>query len=219
MDSKNNEQVIETVTKTKKKKKSKIVITQEEIDRVNISKDGISITKFCENINKARENPTKKIQATHITSWLLEKKLLHLVTNDKGKQRRLPTGSGREIGITPVMKNTVVGRTEVNIYSAEAQQFILDHLLDMFGIDYKSSQGKGIVVKIKSVDGQDMKVESDVVLGQEDIDIISKLSLIYPNGVSGVISLVYNKKLPSGAILEKVNFNEKFENIIVFVHK
>lgn len=48
-----------------------------------------------------------------------------------GKTKRLPTAMGEQIGLTVKLREGQYGTYQAVYYSAEAQQFILDHLQEI----------------------------------------------------------------------------------------
>lgn len=73
----------------------------------------------------------KKLKTTVITDWLLEKGFLQLQKGTDGKNQRIPTQSGREIGLLAQIRQGKYGEYQAVFYDAQAQQFVLDHLFDM----------------------------------------------------------------------------------------
>lgn len=54
------------------------------------------------------------------------------VANVEGKQQRVPTAAGRRIGMYTKMRQGKYGEYLAVYYSPEAQQFLLDHLEEIF---------------------------------------------------------------------------------------
>ena len=109
-------------------------ITVEQLSRVRISQEPVRVTQLVEMIGTAVDNPQmKKLSTTAITNWLLEKGFLEKQTTPDGKSRRVPTASGRMIGLSTETRQGQYGEYLEVFYNAEAQQFVLDNLADMLG--------------------------------------------------------------------------------------
>ncbi len=109
-------------------------ITEQQLARVRISQEPVRVTQLVEMIGTAVENPQmKKLSTTAITDWLLEKGFLEKQTTPDGKSRRVPTDSGRMIGLFTETRQGQYGEYLAVFYNAEAQQFVLDNLSDMLG--------------------------------------------------------------------------------------
>ena len=63
-----------------------------------------------------------------MAAWLLEKGFLEEEFDDEGELQRVPSETGTALGITKIMRETTYGVKPMNLYSQEAQQFILDNL-------------------------------------------------------------------------------------------
>ena len=71
----------------------------------------------------------KKIKASQITAWLMKEGYLDEITSDDGKVFKVLTEKSSTIGITAEERKSDYGRIyKVNLYDAEGQRFILDHL-------------------------------------------------------------------------------------------
>ena len=109
-------------------------ITVEQLSRVRISQEPVRVTQLVEMIGTAVDNPQmKKLSTTAITNWLLEKGFLEKQTTPDGKSSRVPTASGRMIGLSTETRQGQYGEYLAVFYNAEAQQFVLDNLADMLG--------------------------------------------------------------------------------------
>lgn len=109
--------------------KAPFAITREQMSGIPISDQPIRISEFAENINRAAADPSrKKLKATDITNWLLEKGYLWKELGPDGKQRRVPTEQGIRCGITGQLVQGQNGPYVSVSYNAYAQRMILDHL-------------------------------------------------------------------------------------------
>lgn len=126
------DQVIANGGKVMSTPKKGFTITEEELRRVNPSRESIRITEFVELIMNAIGDPDRKrLNATTITNWLLEKGFLSKQTDPDGKAKRLPTAMGERIGLTVKLLEGKYGVYQAVYYSEEAQRFLLDHLMEM----------------------------------------------------------------------------------------
>lgn len=107
-------------------------ITQEELSRVQPAWEEIRITQLADRVMESVNDPARKrLKATTITNWLIEKGFLEKRLDSAGKSRRLPTAAGEQLGLTLREQQGQNGPYQAVYYSKEAQQFILDHLMEM----------------------------------------------------------------------------------------
>ena len=123
-------------------------ITPEELQRVKSVPEDIRISRFAELITETVNDPGRKpLKATTITNWLLEKGYLSKKVDADGKSRRFPTEAGLQLGLALRMTEGQRGAYQVVCYSTKAQQFILDHLLEILQgetkTEYLTAAGKG----------------------------------------------------------------------------
>ena len=84
--------------------------------------------------NRAADDPSrKKLKATDITNWLLERGYLQKELGPDGKQRRAPTELGLRSGISAQMQQGQNGYYLSISYDINAQRLILDHLEEILG--------------------------------------------------------------------------------------
>lgn len=118
--------------KEEKTKRSSFSIRGEELERVQISSEPIRITRFTERIcETVADQGQKKLNPTVITNWLERKGFLAKEAKSEGKQQRVPTSMGVELGLSARVGHGHYGDYLAVYYNANAQQFILDHLLDI----------------------------------------------------------------------------------------
>lgn len=107
-------------------------IRAEELERVQISQEPIRITRFTEHIwAVVADQGKKKLNPTVITNWLLEQGILEIQMGPEGKQQRVPSGIGLELGLSSQLYHGKYRDYFAVYYNANAQRFILDHLLDI----------------------------------------------------------------------------------------
>jgi hypothetical protein len=74
----------------------------------------------------------KNIPVTAYTNWLVEMRLLDLVTDAGGKSQKIVNAESGKIGISQMTRNHPErGDYLVNLYSREAQLFLIEHLPDI----------------------------------------------------------------------------------------
>ena len=107
-------------------------ITQEEISRLQPSQEALRITQFADRITDGVHDPARKrLKATTITNWLIEKGFLERRVDEAGKSKRLPTAAGEQLGLSVREMQGKAGPFQAVYYGANAQRFILDHLMDI----------------------------------------------------------------------------------------
>ena len=107
-------------------------ITQEEISRLQPSQEALRITQFADRITDGVHDPARKrLKATTITNWLIEKGFLEKRVDEAGKSKRLPTAAGEQLGLSVREMQGKTGPFQAVYYGANAQRFILDHLMDI----------------------------------------------------------------------------------------
>ena len=107
-------------------------ITQEEISRLQPSQEALRITQFADRITDGVHDPARKrLKATTITNWLIEKGFLERRVDEAGKSKRLPTAAGEQLGLSVREMQGKTGPFQAVYYGANAQRFILDHLMDI----------------------------------------------------------------------------------------
>ena len=114
--------------------KAPFAITREQMAAITISSQAVRISEFTETINQAANDPSrKKLKATDITNWLLERGYLQKEQEPDGKPRRAPTELGQRGGIIGQMQQGQNGYYLSITYDANAQRLILDHLEEILG--------------------------------------------------------------------------------------
>lgn len=107
-------------------------ITQEEISRLQPSQEALRITQFADRITDGVHDPARKrLKATTITNWLIEKGFLEKRVDEAGKSKRLPTAAGEQLGLSVREMQGKAGLFQAVYYGTNAQRFILDHLMDI----------------------------------------------------------------------------------------
>ena len=111
------------------KKKRQFEITEQQKAQIPMSYTPIPISVICDNISSVIDLTIyKKLSHNSLTKWLMEKGFLQEIV-EQDKKRKTLTDKSSLIGITQEEKLSPYGtRYTVNLYSIEAQQFIVDHL-------------------------------------------------------------------------------------------
>ena len=114
--------------------KAPFAISREQMAGIQLSSQPIRISEFTETINRAADDPSRKrLKATDITNWLLERGYLQKELGPDGKQRRSPTELGQRSGIAAQMQQGQNGYYLAISYDINAQRLILDHLEEILG--------------------------------------------------------------------------------------
>lgn len=69
----------------------------------------------------------RDLRCTSIINWLLSLGYLKVVQQD-GKNRKLPTQIGKNLGLYSQIRDGYKGRYEVVLYNKNAQVFIMDNI-------------------------------------------------------------------------------------------
>lgn len=126
------DQVIANGGKVQKAAKGDFYITEEELCRAKPEQEPIRITQFVSMLMEAINDPDRKrMNPTMVTNWLIEKGFMARQQGADGKSKRLPTATGEQIGLSTKAYQGQYGEYQAVYYSAEAQQFLLDHLQEM----------------------------------------------------------------------------------------
>ena len=127
------EQVIRNGGQVGTVQKADFTITPAQLATVQISAYPIRITELSAALMQAVDsNSVKKPNVVKITNWLVEKGFLTKETTPDGKSRRVPTASGRNLGMTTQLRQSPDGEYLAIYYSANAQRFLLDHFYEIF---------------------------------------------------------------------------------------
>lgn len=115
--------------KGKKIKKVPFNISFEQIQKYPFSDEPIALSKIAERINElVAVEDMKKLSYKNIADWLVEIRILEVVTKEDGKTSKAPTEQGRNIGISVEIRNGQYGQYEIVVYNRTAQQFIVDNI-------------------------------------------------------------------------------------------
>ncbi len=117
---------------TKPERRLKIQLSAAELATVTLSEQPVLISDFCKNIDSLFVGKNmRKLPPTKLANWLVDAGFLEIVQDAEGKNRKIPTKQGFQMGITTEERTGSRGTYVLNRYSASAQQFLLDNLLDI----------------------------------------------------------------------------------------
>lgn len=108
-------------------------ITPEQLAMVQIMDYPVRITEFVDALSQAVGDPQmKKPNVKRITDWLLESGLMAQVSGQDGKNHRIPTGRGFNLGMSTRLRQTRDGEYQAVYYDRNMQRFLLDNLRVIF---------------------------------------------------------------------------------------
>ena len=126
------QQVIRNGGQVGKRTRTPFTLTDNMLAQLYAVDRPLSITEFTEQLaSSSGDENMRRPSTSKITSWLIEKGFMELITDADGKQKRLPTAAGQELGIFTDYRQGYYGTYLAVLYSPEAQRFLLDHLDDI----------------------------------------------------------------------------------------
>lgn len=113
-------------------RKSDFVITEEELEKFEFSREPLTVSELTHRINSLVNLETMKpLHYRTITEWLSTIGLLEEKERPTGGLTKRPTESGEQFGITVEERVGVDGNIYyVNIYDIQAQQYIIANLIE-----------------------------------------------------------------------------------------
>ena len=118
----------------------------EERSRYTFGDWPLSASQIAQRLNELVDLETmQKLKTTSITKFLLQSGLLFEEEGPSGNKNKRPTEAGRKLGISTQQRMGQNGDYTAVVYSQEAQQFILDNLDAIIGINatpLHENQGK-----------------------------------------------------------------------------
>lgn len=110
------------------RRKKPFKIEEWEKKLIKVSDEPIGIAAFSNRVTHILDLDMKRIPGLHMTAWL--EACGFLKTREWNDERmKVPTKAGEDLGISMVKKSTRDGRDYYkNLYSKEAQEFLVDHL-------------------------------------------------------------------------------------------
>ena len=117
-------------------KKAEFYLTEEERAAVPISESPVTVSVFVQAVNQAAGGgeTRKKLPVTAVTAWLVEKGFLKELETAPGKRRKAATPLAASVGILEEERQGQYGIYHAILYTADAQNFILDNLEDILAL-------------------------------------------------------------------------------------
>lgn len=113
----------------KKGKKQPFIITEEQRKRFEFSETPISVSEIARRFNAAvNTEGAVQMRYSGITFWLIESGLLSVDRREDGREVKLPTAAGMELGISQEVRSGANGRYTVVVYNENAQRYIVDNI-------------------------------------------------------------------------------------------
>lgn len=113
----------------KKGKKQPFIITEEQRKRFEFSETSISVSEIARRFNAAvNTEGAVQMRYSGITFWLIESGLLSVDRREDGREVKLPTAAGMELGISQEVRSGANGSYTVVVYNENAQRYIVDNI-------------------------------------------------------------------------------------------
>lgn len=113
----------------KKGKKQPFIITEEQRKRFEFSETPISVSEIARRFNAAvNTEGAVQMRYSGITFWLIESGLLSVDRREDGREVKLPTAAGMELGISQEVRSGANGSYTVVVYNKNAQRYIVDNI-------------------------------------------------------------------------------------------
>ena len=113
----------------KKGKKQPFIITEEQRKRFEFSETPISVSEIARHFNAAvNTEGAVQMRYSGITFWLIESGLLSVDRREDGREVKLPTAAGMELGISQEVRSGANGSYTVVVYNENAQRYIVDNI-------------------------------------------------------------------------------------------
>lgn len=123
--------LIENNNNPQKKKNSKITfsVTPHQLADYVFDDNPITVTEITKKLNSLIDTEEMKgIRTTSITNWLIKINMLEYFADENGKNHKIPTENGIQLGITTQERLGMYGSYKVVLYDSNVQQFILDNI-------------------------------------------------------------------------------------------
>ncbi len=119
-------------------KKIPFALSMEQRASIPFSSVPLPISKFTDLLNGMVDlNAMKKLSATTVTGWMVEKGFLRILETPDGRHSKRPTLQGEQIGLSTEQRQGAVGPYIVVLYNEAAQHFIVDNLDDILNYSGK----------------------------------------------------------------------------------
>ena len=126
------EEAIEYMPQKKLRNKDKVAfaLSDEDITRIPVKSDNLSLSSVVRNINSIIDDGVmRKLKLNSVSSWLVDKGFLKVLHDRSGKSFRRPTDEGKVLGIYTCELISKDNRPYTAVlYNRQAQQFIADNI-------------------------------------------------------------------------------------------
>lgn len=113
----------------KKGKQQPFIITEEQRKRFEFSETPISVSEIARRFNAAvNTEGAVQMRYSGITFWLIVSGLLSVDRREDGREVKLPTAAGMELGISQEVRSGANGSYTVVVYNENAQRYIVDNI-------------------------------------------------------------------------------------------
>ena len=117
---------ITTIRKKKKNSKIPFSVTPQQLADYVFDDNPITVTEITKKLNNLIDTEEMKgIKTTSITNWLIKINMLEYFADENGKNHKIPTENGIQLGITTQERLGMYGSYKVVLYDSNVQQFIL----------------------------------------------------------------------------------------------
>ncbi len=107
-------------------------LTEEQVRSFQFFEQPVYISVFLQRINDLITQPgMKHLIHDSVTSFLINQGYMQVFVDAKGRNLRRPTDSGRELGISTALRNGPNGDYTAVLYDMNAQQYILEHMMEI----------------------------------------------------------------------------------------
>ena len=105
------------------------IISEEEKALIGVSEEPLQISKFCDRINQAADpGKSGKLKVTAFGIWLVDNGYLAVETASDQRSSKRATAAGEALGIISELRSYGDREYYANLYNANAQRFLLEHL-------------------------------------------------------------------------------------------
>ena len=112
-------------------KQSPFFITNEQLEKVEVSEQGVGVQVISKRINDVIGDNVKKCSAVYISSWLLKEGYLSEITR-ADKRVKIATDKGMSLGIKTVDSVSLTGISyKKNVYNSDAQRFVISNIMNI----------------------------------------------------------------------------------------
>jgi len=123
-----------------KKRKIPFSVTPQQLADYVFDDNPITVTEITKKLNSLIDTEEMKgIKTTSITNWLIKINMLEYLADENGKNHKIPTENGIQLGITTQERLGMYGSYKVVLYDSNVQQFIL---VNIDTIAYYNTQKK-----------------------------------------------------------------------------